>query len=256
MLWKLLKYDFRSMWKQFSIIWPAALVIGLIDRFTLTGQASTSFVGETAALISVILLFGVMCAMFVVSMVFVLTRFYRGLLGNEGYLMHTLPVHAWQLVLSKLICAIAVSILNCVVAVLALLVMVPWRLTELFRWEFVTFIFTGFAKHPDTLLYITEFCIQTAAGLAVIITMAYLSMAVGHLFSKHRVLMSVVAFFVIDIIGNVAVSVLSEIGLFRIFKILDSSHAALWAATAMCLIPAAIMFLGTSWILKHKLDLE
>ena len=35
MLFKLLKYDFRSMWKQFSIIWPAALIIGLINRFTL-----------------------------------------------------------------------------------------------------------------------------------------------------------------------------------------------------------------------------
>ena len=38
MLGKLLKYDFRSMFKQFAFIWPAALALGLINRFTLNSQ--------------------------------------------------------------------------------------------------------------------------------------------------------------------------------------------------------------------------
>ena len=46
MLLKLLKYDFRAMWKQFSLIWGAALVLALVNRFTLDGQNSTSMVGE------------------------------------------------------------------------------------------------------------------------------------------------------------------------------------------------------------------
>jgi len=29
MFWKLLKYDFRSMFKQFAFIWPAALALAL-----------------------------------------------------------------------------------------------------------------------------------------------------------------------------------------------------------------------------------
>lgn len=37
MLGKLLKYDFRSMWKQFSVIWPAALILAFINRFTVFG---------------------------------------------------------------------------------------------------------------------------------------------------------------------------------------------------------------------------
>lgn len=35
MLGKLLKYDFRSMWKQFSVIWPAALILAFLNRFTM-----------------------------------------------------------------------------------------------------------------------------------------------------------------------------------------------------------------------------
>ena len=32
MLFKLLKYDFRSMWKTFSLVWAACLVIALVNR--------------------------------------------------------------------------------------------------------------------------------------------------------------------------------------------------------------------------------
>ena len=39
----------------------------------------------------------------VVSVMTIVTRFTRNLLGREGYLMHTLPVTESQLILSKLI---------------------------------------------------------------------------------------------------------------------------------------------------------
>lgn len=37
MLGKLLKYDFRSMGKQFAFVWPAVLVLALVNRFTFGG---------------------------------------------------------------------------------------------------------------------------------------------------------------------------------------------------------------------------
>ena len=49
MFGKLLKYDFRSMWKQFAFIWPAALALALVNHFTINGLDSTSTVGETTA---------------------------------------------------------------------------------------------------------------------------------------------------------------------------------------------------------------
>lgn len=250
MLWKLLKYDFRSMWKQFAIAWPAALVLGLINRFTLDGRFSTSDVGGVTSVIMISLFVGVLFAMFVVSMVFILTRFYRGLLGDEGYLMHTLPVQSWQLVLSKLICALAVSILNGVVAVLAMVLMVPVDWTELLHWRVWKFLLQGIIEQPDFALYLVELCVVIAAGLAAAITMCYLSMAIGHLFHRRRVLMSVVAFFALDI----AASLLGSLDIWPEINL--EGHSGMWLAALICLIPAILMFLGTSYILKNHLNLD
>ena len=42
MFGKLLKYDFRSMLKQFAFIWPAALVLALVNRFTVNSFVTSA----------------------------------------------------------------------------------------------------------------------------------------------------------------------------------------------------------------------
>lgn len=252
MLWKLLKYDFRSMWKQFAMVWPAALVIGLINRFTLDGRFAGSDVGGITSIITISLFFGVMFAMFVVSMVFVLSRFYRGLLGDEGYLMHTLPVRTWQLVLSKLICALAVCVLNGVVAALAMFLMVP--LADLFNWKLLSSILKSLSRNPEIVLRLVEFFLVMLAGLAFLITMVYLSMAVGHLFSRRRKLMSVAAFFVLYILVSVVSSILDWSFLAPVLD--GSQHLEVLFFLLLLLIPSGLFFAGTSYILKTHLNLE
>ena len=99
MLFKLLKYDFRSMWKTFSLVWAACLVLALVNRFTLPFEGQTNVTigpGDgILAFITALVFFGVLFAMFVAVMIFVIQRFYKGLLGDEGYLMNTLPVPTW-----------------------------------------------------------------------------------------------------------------------------------------------------------------
>ena len=259
MLWKLLKYDFRSMWKQFALIWSAALVIALVNRFTLPFESSgTNIYVSDSGLLSVITItvfVGVILAMFVVSMVFILKRFYQGLLGDEGYLMHTLPVRSWQLVASKLACALFVTAANTIVACLAVFLLFPLDWRELFHLELWQFIFSGLAEHPDTLLYLLEFCLLSLVSLALGLTLVYLSMAIGHLFARRRVLMSVVAFFAIDIVCNIVTDILNQLGLFNgLFGLED--HLAFWAGILLLLIPTALFFWGTSYILKNRLNLE
>ena len=98
MFGRLVKYDFRSMFKQFGFIWPAALLLALVNHFTLFGLNSTSTVGETAAGMAMLVYVAILMAMFIITMIFVIQRFFKGLLGDEGYLMHTLPVRPWQLI--------------------------------------------------------------------------------------------------------------------------------------------------------------
>lgn len=259
MLGKLLKYDFRSMWKQFSVIWPAALVPAFINRFTVFGihNPGGSVFGEWMGVVSMGLFGGVCFTMVILSAVFVLTRFYKGLLGDEGYLMHTLPVHSWQLVLSKLICALATTVVNGIVGILAMFLMMPLDWDELFDTQVWQAVFHNLAQQPDIILYFLEFFLLLLVMCAAIFMTLYLAMAIGHLFSKRRILMSVAAFFGLNILDSIITSSLHNMNALNWLYGMDlSDHADFWMGIVLLLIPTAIMFLLTSWILTHKLNLE
>ena len=80
----------------------------------------------------------------------------------------------------------------------------------------------------------------------------------GHLFHRRRVLMSVVAFFALNIAENLAISLASNLGIMELFdQILSfSGHAGFWVGIVLMLIPSVVMFLTTSYILKNRLNLE
>ena len=258
MLFKLLKYDFRSMWKTFSLVWAACLVLALVNRFTLPFEGKTNVTigpGDgILAFITGLVFFGVLFAMFVAVMIFVIQRFYKGLLGDEGYLMNTLPVPTWQLVLSKLVCAVFVSIASMVITFLACLLLVPIQWGKVFSMAFFMELWEGLFGQPDALLYLFEMCVMVALGLALLTLMVYLAMAIGQLFS-HRIVMSVVAFIGLDILASLYLDLTNELELVGLVSRLGE-HAGLWMANAMILLPAAVLFLATSWLLKHRLNLE
>ena len=257
MLWKLLKYDFRAMGKQFSLIWLAALVIALINRIALPWREDGSGMSVQSdsllTLITAMTFVAVLVAMFVTGMIFVIQRFYKGLLGDEGYLMHTLPVSTWQLVASKFLCALVVTVLNGLVSVVAMLVLMPIHWSDLFQLELWRQLVWAITLDPDPLLYLVEFLILMVAALALLVAMVYLSMAIGHLFQRRRVLMSVVAFFALDIAGTTIIDFLDVL---NISLLNGEGHLALWMVTLFMLLPAAAMLLATSWILSHRLNLE
>ena len=101
MLSKLLRYDLRANIKIFLFIWPAMLAVAGLQRLLL-GLEVDSFLGKfLVALLTVLMLFS-MAAVVVLCFIICVIRFYSGLLRREGYLMFTLPVKPWQLLVSKL----------------------------------------------------------------------------------------------------------------------------------------------------------
>lgn len=251
MLLKLLKYDFRAMWKSFSLIWGAALALAVVNRFTITGRWSTSLVGENTSYAALFALFLVFAAMFVIASIFVIQRFSRGLLGDEGYLMHTLPVQPWQLVVSKLICALAVWIASGVVAVLSMLVMAPVNFLEMLQYPIWQALFRGIMSHPDVLAYLAETCLVIVSLMVLGFSTLYLAMSLGHLSPRWKGLASVAAFIVLDIAVNLYGGEVSDR-----FSFCLERHTGLWMAVLAVSLPAALCLAGTCWILTHKLNLE
>lgn len=264
MFGKLLKYDFRSMWKQFAFIWPAALVLAVVNRFTLDGLDSSSSVGETTAGVAMLVYVAILMAMFIVAVIFTIQRFYKGLLGDEGYLMHTLPVKPWQLVASKLICAVVTTAVNVAVAILSMLLIIPWskedvqEVLQAFRYLFSHWNIQA----TEMTVAVLEFALCTLVSLAVGYLHLYLAMALGHLFNKNRAAMSVAAFIalqvVVSILGNMLLPPINELisPLVHNFQGLEGFHAAMWFGIAIELAASAVYFAGTNYILHHRLNLE
>ncbi|WP_251317571.1 hypothetical protein [Flintibacter muris] len=256
MLLKLLKYDFRAMWKQFSLIWGAALALALVNRFTLFRDTSNSV--HTNSDLLALAFIAVIVAMFVIGIGFVINRFSKGLLGNEGYLMHTLPVRPWQLVASKLICGVVTWVGCGVVAILSPIFMLPFNLPDLLQFPFWSDIFRGLMKHPDMLVLVAETCLVIVSFLVVNIAAIYLAISVGHLFPRHRRLLSVAAFIGLYIL---LVNVYNRVFTYEFVHFLldittTTTHGSMLTAIAVMLIPAAVFLAAVCWILEHKLNLE
>ena len=261
MLFKLLKYDFRAMWKQFSLIWGAALALALANRFSIFWDVDDHAIGlsdTTTSGITVFAFMSVITAMFVIAVIFVVNRFSKGLLGGEGYLMFTLPVRPWELVASKLICG-TVTWIGCgVVALLSPFIMAPVNWLELMQFPFWSDILRGIMKHPGTLALMAEFCLVILAFIVLFISVMYLAMAIGHLFSRHRRLISVAAFIGLYIlIANVYGRVFSYRFIHSLmYRVNVNAYCSMLTAAAILLIPSAIFLAAVCWILENKLNLE
>lgn len=264
MFGKLLKYDFRSMFKQFAFLWPAALALALVNHFTLNGLDSASSVSETTAGFAMIIYVAILMAMFIIALVFAIQRFYKGLLGDEGYLMHTLPVRPWQLIGSKLLCAVVTTFLSVVVAILSVLLIVPWTAAD-FReiLDGFGYLFSHWNfQITRAVIGLLEFCLMMMVSFATGYLLIYLSLSIGHLFSKNRVAMSVIAFIALNAVLNTLIARLLS-PFFRSFSDIINGmggtagfHAAMWSAIAGELILCAVYFAGTEFILRRKLNLE
>lgn len=256
MLFKLLKYDFRAMWKQFSLVWGAALVLALVNRFTLFRNIGHDAFTNSSLL--TLAFMGVVIAMIVLSISFVADRFSKGLLGSEGYLMHTLPVRSWQLVASKLICGAVTWMISGAVAFVSPFLMAPMDWSILMEFGFWRDIMRGLTQRPDTLLLLFEFCLMVVAVMLQFIASIYLALSIGHLLPRYRRLGSVAAFIGLYILlANLYSRVFSAHVVRALLDVTTSNvYGSLLTATATLLIPAALFLAAVCWILDHKLNLE
>ena len=120
MLGKLLKYEFKSTARTFGILYGVLLLVAILGSFTMgtnINEDSLSVI-TTVLMVTYSVLVG---AIIVITFYMIVTRFYRNLLQEEGYLMHTLPVHEWQQILSKLIVAVIWLILSSIIVILSII---------------------------------------------------------------------------------------------------------------------------------------
>lgn len=263
MFGKLMKYEMKSLTRGLLPLYGAILAVAVINR-VLMGISLNRGMG-LPVIIAMMVYFGLCVAVGVVTIMAVVQRFYKGLLCDEGYLMHTLPVRPVELVLSKLTGATVMTILSGVVGVVSVLILMSVGLNFAVDWlGGFRDLFRNFPSWPLAVfecLLVGLFCVTGQ------IAQLYAVMALGHLSNKHRVAMSFVWYLVISTalsaLLGIFVTVANETGLdywlTQLTSAMNSSlclHLGLIVAVLAYLVKTAIFCGVTNHVLTNKLNLE
>ena len=262
MLGKLIGYETKAFGRIMLPLYIAMLAFALFTGLSIRFVPEDIMQGLPGVLIG--MLYGVlMMAIIIMTCVLSVTRFYKNLLGVEGYLMFSLPTDTGSLIASKVISVVIWSTLSTITGILAIALtvlgaggIVPFRDV----WDFFTS--PDFIENLGTGLTATVlFLVMMILGAAASITRIYAGIAIGHQFGEHPILMSVVALVGFNVIGTTLASICSSIGFYSGFfdsvqQIFESdSVRALYLAqggSILFMVFQIALFGAITWILLDR----
>lgn len=206
MFGKLMNYELKYLLRTFAPMWAVVLALCVMTRVTMgpkLEEGQMYIEGAEAILpgiLAVVTVFAIM-TMMIVAMVVLLQRFYKGIFGDEGYLMFTLPVTTGQLIHAKGLSAVLMVIVTAAVTVVGVLIVSAYEVL----WDEVMRMYGMISYNMDLsaasiALWSFWFIVASIASAAQGIYMVYLSITVGQMWKKHPVIGGVVAFYGISIV--------------------------------------------------------
>ena len=273
MLGKLLKYEFRATGR--SMLPVLGVMTLLVALANVSVRVLDKNIGGFLAVLFGLIIFATVIAVIaaeIMPIVVMVTRFYRNLLGGEGYLMHTLPASVHSLVWSKLI-------VSCVWMLLTnLVIFLLGGLSALHLGDLsLGQIMAGFPSSAeiraaleqmgvgggDVTLLLVEMALIVVLVQLVTCLHFYAAMSLGHIFTKHKGLFSVLFFLGFSylfsaIFSSFGVSQLSNEVFGTVETALDSIRLAqfiLGESIGATLIQGVVFYIATVLGLKKGLNL-
>ena len=269
MLGKLLKYELKASSRTLLPLYAGILILSLVCGLFLATQANNFMASNKMNIffgILYLLLFALLVAMGVLTVVSIVQRFYKNLLGDEGFLMFTLPVSSITLLSSKLLAAMIWTLASSIVGVLSfiLTMFVPVLLVGNIDWNDIFYVlgeaWDSLMAYPSIGTFIFQIFLGCFFSIIVTTLMAYLAMMIGQLqtFTRHQIIVSFISFFLIGWAFSTIYSLLPFNNLMFNFDYLDSLEsltAAFWIPLLESVVQAVILFFGTNWLMRNKLNL-
>lgn len=256
MLGKLLKYDFKAIGRILLPIFGATLIIAIVNGVwpwaesfaTLGSVMGTLAIGR---IIAMFLFFA--AAAFCGGLCFIAAalRFRNVILGSEGYLFNTLPIHPITNVFAQLIAAVVFQILGLFVLFLS---------SSFFSGSFsvsdlknVVLNFLGIKFMGDVKLQIILYVIIILA-ITLVNVAVYTSLSIGHSFNGGKKIISVAAFTVLFIVGAYVFYILSD-KLFGLGLFYSTLATGIYLA-ALLLLYNIVGLVITNYFISRRLNLE
>ena len=277
MLGKLMKHEFRATARIMLPVMGAMVALALLANLSIRGLAGNlSDVPMLRILFVLIIIFFsvAVVATAVMALVIMVSRFYRNLLKDEGYLMFTLPVSVHELIWSKLIVSLvwflATGLLIFLVMALMALNLSHTNLQMILEqfpsWSEILRWLDEAGVRGQVITFLVQIVLGTLIGIFAVCLHFYGAMALGHMFSKDKVLLSIVFFVGISFAFNLMEMGYGIVGFgFSDLENIDMENArdglafvstVIWHGIALSAVQAAVMYLATFLGLKKGLNLE
>lgn len=276
MLSKLMYHEFKATRRVFFPAYGIVLALAVISSIFMI--LSNSLQRLAVPLTLLLVAYGLsLFAVGVLSFVYMIVRFYKNLLCDEGYLMFTLPATPAQLIWSKCIVStiwMVVSTILCIVTLGILLIPLMLGTFSTADASFWNTIHLGFQYIAQTcgIHAITFPILLIVLGIVYIANSCmhiYACLAVGGLFNKHRLGAAVIAFIVFAIAWNIILTALLSVSskISHVFSWdpfsysaftngLSASYLFIIGSIAVVIVCMLVNFCITNYLFKRHLNLQ
>lgn len=278
MLGKLIRHEWKNTWKIPCVISAIFLVLSAASLlyFGLRPNAPEGVEFNMGELFIFMAYMLALSGFSLFIQIYFAIRFYKNMYTDEGYLTHTLPVKPWMLITSK---AVVATLWYYAVSLLTMLLCFPVIFLSLPKMVYLSpddlELYTGFFFHLPGLLLdepLKVFFVAVPFSLiscAFSVLLLYAAASLGQLFSRHKVLASIMCYFGL----NALVSAASMFVMFPSMGGLVITHAddlannpsalfppAMWTAFGCSIVVSilcgAASFFLSDYIMRHSLNLD
>ena len=197
--------------KKLIPFYIAALVIGIINRFLLLTtdisrmERENNFLAMFGSPLLYFAYFVVVFGIFCMTVFVIITRYSSSIYGNEGYLTNTLPLKPSQIIWAKLINFLIWIFISYFVIFVSMFILFPFEF-------FIRNIIKDTEFYQDLNTMVKEFFSSKYIFMSILqliynffahvqsILIIFLSIAIANLFKSYKVVVGVIAFFIISII--------------------------------------------------------
>ena len=277
MILKLFKYDFMNIGKKLIPFYIAALVIGIINRFLLLTtdisrmERENNFLAMFGSPLLYFAYFVVVFGIFCMTVFVIITRYSSSIYGNEGYLTNTLPLKPSQIIWAKLINFLIWIFISYFVISVSLFILFPFEF-------FIRNIIKDPEFYQDLNTMVKEFFSSKYIFMSILqliynffahvqsILIIFLSIAIANLFKSYKVVVGVIAFFIISIIfsfisASVTYSAMRNLDVPVMYGDIDpiiftSLRNGSITSILYSIISSVLLFFGVHYLHTHNLNLE
>lgn len=195
MLGKLMKYEWKATWKLFLSANLVTVVMHFLTWLIVEVSDYSKYLDyHLTDFVDVIVMFTYIVSMFAVSVgtvIYLIHRFYTSTYGDQGYLLHTLPVDTHHIIIAKVFVSAMWVIINMGVFYFSLLVMIAGQE------DVIRNMMEGLV---DTLEYLGAGKVTFFAGIMTLIAFVFnifarvlkvtACISLGQLSSNHKLMVS------------------------------------------------------------------